>query len=134
LGKKGYVQLQTTQGNLNLEIHCDWAQRPAWNFLTLCERGYYDDTLFHRLVPGFMVQGGDPTGTGSGGESAWGRPFKDSFDSRLLHEARGVLSMANSGQHTNGSQFFITFKEAKHLDYKHSVFGRLVGGAAVLDR
>lgn len=108
------------------------AQRACWNFITLCSRGYYDNTLFHRLIPGFMVQGGDPTGTGSGGDSAWGYPFKDEFDSRLWHDTRGVLSMANSGSNSNGSQFFITFKDARNLDNKHAVFGRLVGGAATL--
>jgi peptidyl-prolyl cis-trans isomerase-like 2 len=91
---------------------------------------------FHRLVPGFMLQGGDPSGSGFGGESAWGKgkPFRDTFDARILHDARGVLSMANSGLHSNSSQFFITMKAVSHLDYKHTVFGRLVGGAAVLDR
>ena len=136
LGKKGYAQLQTSHGNLNLEIHCDIVPMACWNFITLCERGFYDNTVFHRLVPGFMLQGGDPTGTGSGGESAWGKdkPFKDTYDSRIIHNARGVLSYANSGSHTNRSQFFLTFSEASHLDYKHTVFGRLVGGANVLDR
>ena len=136
VGKKGYVQLQTSIGNLNLELHCDIATRATWNFITLCERGYYDGLPFHRLVPGFMLQGGDPTGSGSGGESAWGKgkPFRDTFDARILHDTRGVLSMANSGIHTNGSQFFITMKAVSHLDYKHTVFGRLVGGAGVLDK
>ena len=110
------------------------AQRTSWNFISLCQRGYYDETVFHRLVPGFMVQGGDPTGTGSGGESSWGKPFRDEFDSRLQHDKRGVLSMANSGQNTNGSQFFVTFQAAAHLDLVHCVFGRVVGGAATLDR
>ena len=110
--------------------------RACWNFITLCERGYYDGMSFHRLVPGFMLQGGDPSGSGFGGESAWGKgkPFRDTFDARILHDARGVLSMANSGLHSNSSQFFITMKAVSHLDYKHTVFGRLVGGAAVLDR
>lgn len=110
--------------------------RACWNFITLCERGYYDGVPFHRLVPGFMLQGGDPSGTGSGGQSAWGKgkPFRDTFDARILHDSRGILSMANSGLHSNGSQFFVTLKAVSHLDYKHTVFGRLVGGAAVLDR
>lgn len=111
------------------------AMRTCWNFITLCKRGYYNGIKFHRLIPGFMVQGGDPTGTGTGGESAFSRvPFKDEFDTRLTHAARGTLSMANSGPNTNGSQFFITFKECKHLDLKHAVFGRVVGGLAVLDK
>jgi peptidyl-prolyl cis-trans isomerase-like protein 2 len=134
VGKKGYVQVQTNLGNLNVEVHCDCAQRTSWNFLTLCEREYYNGTIFHRLIPGFMVQGGDPTGTGTGGESAFGTAFRDEFDSRLLHDKRGILSMANSGVNTNKSQFFITFAPSTNLDYKHCVFGRVVGGNASLDR
>jgi peptidyl-prolyl cis-trans isomerase-like protein 2 len=134
LGRKAFVQLQTTVGNLNLEIHCDIAMRTSWNFIALCNQGYYDGTVFHRLIPGFMVQGGDPSGTGSGGVSAFNGPFRDEFDSRLTHDARGIVSMANSGVNTNNSQFFITFKEAKHLDLKHAVFGRVVGGLVTLDR
>lgn len=135
MGKKGYAQLQTSHGNLNLELHCDIAPRTAWNFLTLCERGYFDDMALHRLVPSFMVQGGDPTGTGAGGSSAFGgRPFRDEFDTRILHDAKGVLSMANSGPNSNGSQFFMLFAPAKHLDLKHSVFGRVVGGLSTLDK
>ncbi len=81
-----------------------------------------------------MIQGGDPTGTGRGGTSMWGSNFRDEFDSRLTHEGRGVLSMANSGKDTNGSQFFITFRSCHHLDNKHAVFGRVVGGATTLDK
>lgn len=81
-----------------------------------------------------MIQGGDPSGTGCGGESAFGKPFRDEFDSRLRHDARGILSMANSGENTNNSQFFITFAPTPHLDLKHCVFGRVVGGIATLDR
>jgi peptidyl-prolyl cis-trans isomerase-like protein 2 len=109
------------------------AMRAAWNFVSLCKSAYYNGTTFHRLVPGFVLQGGDPTGTGRGGNSAFGSPFKDEFDTRILHAYRGVLSMANSGPNTNKSQFFITLNEAKHLDLKHTVFGRVVGGMAVLD-
>lgn len=79
-----------------------------------------------------MIQGGDPTGTGKGGESIWGKPFKDEPNSKLLHSGRGVVSMANSGPHTNGSQFFILYKSATHLNYKHTVFGGVVGGLATL--
>jgi peptidyl-prolyl cis-trans isomerase-like protein 2 len=136
LGKKGYVQLQTTLGNINIEVHCNFVPQTSWNFLTLCQRGYYDGLLIHRLIPGFMAQTGDPTVRGTGGESAFpkGKQFRDEFDSRLLHDKRGVLSMANSGTNTNGSQFFISFKAAKHLDFKHSIFGTVVGGATTLDR
>lgn len=79
-----------------------------------------------------MIQGGDPTGTGKGGESIWGKPFKDEVHSKLLHSGRGVVSMANSGPHTNGSQFFILYKSATHLNFKHTVFGMVVGGLPTL--
>lgn len=79
-----------------------------------------------------MIQGGDPTGTGRGGESIWGIPFKDELNSKLLHSGRGVVSMANSGPHTNGSQFFILYKSANHLNFKHTVFGMVVGGLTTL--
>mmetsp|Transcript_17510 Transcript_17510/g.15787 ORF Transcript_17510/g.15787 Transcript_17510/m.15787 type:complete len:490 (+) Transcript_17510:28-1497(+) len=134
LGKKGYVQIQTNIGNLNIEIHCDIAPKTSYNFISLCNNNYYQSTIFHRLIKGFMLQGGDPTGTGTGGESVWKGKFKDEFDTRILHSDRGVVSMANSGCNTNGSQFFITLKDTKHLDLVHSVFGKVVGGSSTLDR
>ncbi|KAK6923958.1 Cyclophilin-type peptidyl-prolyl cis-trans isomerase domain [Dillenia turbinata] len=130
--KKGYVQLHTTHGDLNIELHCDIAPRTCENFITLCEQGYYDGISFHRNIRNFMIQGGDPTGTGRGGQSIWGKPFKDELNSKLLHSERGVVSMANSGPHTNGSQFFILYKSANHLNFKHSVFGKVVGGLTTL--
>ncbi|KAI9895303.1 hypothetical protein PsorP6_018948 [Peronosclerospora sorghi] len=132
LKKKGLVQLNTSHGNINLEVDCDFVPQTADNFITLCQNKYYDGVLFHRVIKGFMMQGGDPTGTGRGGESAWKKPFRDEIDSRLSHDRRGVLSMANSGPGTNNSQFFITFKACPHLDKKHAVFGRVVGGMNVL--
>lgn len=101
----------------------------------LAKAGKYDNCLFHRLVPGFMVQTGDPTGTGAGGESYWGTPFRDEYNLKgaAKHDSRGVLAMANKGAGTNGSQFYITFKSTPHLDNKHTVFGKLVGGEDVLD-
>lgn len=130
--KKGYVQLHTTHGDLNIELHCDITPRTCENFVTLCERGYYNGTIFHRNIRNFMIQGGDPTGTGKGGQSIWGKAFKDELNSKLLHSGRGVVSMANSGPHTNGSQFFILYKSANHLNFKHTVFGGVVGGLATL--
>ncbi|KAJ9564264.1 hypothetical protein OSB04_000230 [Centaurea solstitialis] len=130
--KKGYVQLHTTHGDLNIELHCDIAPRACENFITLCERGYYNGVAFHRNIRNFMIQGGDPTGTGKGGESIWGKPFEDEVNSKLLHSGRGVVSMANSGAHTNGSQFFILYKSANHLNFKHTVFGGVVGGIPTL--
>ncbi|XVF61354.1 hypothetical protein PTKIN_Ptkin08bG0123200 [Pterospermum kingtungense] len=126
--KKGYVQLHTTHDDLNIELHCDITPRTCENFISLCERGYYNGVAFHRNIRNFMIQGGDPTGTGRGGESIWGKPFKDELNSKLLHSGRGVVSMANSGPHTNGSQFFILYKSANHLNFKHTVFGGVVGG------
>jgi len=132
--KKAYVRLYTNFGNINMELHTDIAPRAVHNFLLLSEKNYYKDVSFHRLIAGFMIQGGDPTGKGTGGESAWGKPFKDEFDSRLTHSERGVVSMANSGKNTNNSQFFITFDACNHLDNKHTIFGRVVGGMDVLDK
>lgn len=89
-------------------------------------------TIVVLVYRNFMIQGGDPTGTGRGGESIWGKPFKDELNSKLVHSGRGVVSMANSGPHTNGSQFFILYKSAKHLNFKHTVFGMVVGGLTTL--
>eukprot|EP01059_Diplonema_ambulator_P026795 TRINITY_DN44232_c0_g1_i1.p1 TRINITY_DN44232_c0_g1~~TRINITY_DN44232_c0_g1_i1.p1 ORF type:complete len:283 (+),score=72.57 TRINITY_DN44232_c0_g1_i1:46-894(+) len=129
---KGYLTFTTTCGHLNIELFCSQAPTACENFLTLSESGYYTNLCFHRLIPGFMIQGGDPTKSGAGGRSCWGPPFQDEFTT-LSHSSRGILSMANSGPNTNGSQFFITFAECIHLDGKHTVFGRVVGGMATLD-
>uniref|UniRef100_A0A8C9U7S2 Peptidylprolyl isomerase (cyclophilin)-like 2 n=1 Tax=Scleropages formosus TaxID=113540 RepID=A0A8C9U7S2_SCLFO len=102
--KKGYVRLHTNKGDLNLELYCDKVPKAGENFIKLCKKGYYDGTLFHRSIRNFMIQGGDPTGTGTGGESFWGKSFKDEFRPNLSHTGRGVLSMANSGPNTNKSQ------------------------------
>jgi len=137
LKKKGYATIETSHGKLNVELHVNYTPRTCDNFLRLASKGSYDNVPFHRIIPGFMVQGGDPTGTGKGGESIWGRSFQDEFTNDgnpvLKHSKRGVLSMANSGPNTNGSQFFITLGPCSHLDGKHTVFGRLVGGFESLD-
>ncbi|KAJ9584118.1 hypothetical protein L9F63_021527, partial [Diploptera punctata] len=130
--KKGYVRLVTNFGPLNLELYCDTLPKTCENFLKLSQQGYYDGVRFHRSIRNFMIQGGDPTGTGEGGESIWGKPFEDEFKPNLTHTGRGVLSMANSGPNTNKSQFFITFRSCRHLDGKHSIFGRVVGGLDTL--
>ena len=108
--EKGYLTLDTNKGSLNIELRCDLAPRTCENFLALCEMGYYTGTPFHRSIRNFMVQGGDPTGTGTGGESIYGPTFPDEMDQRLKHDRRGVLAMANSGKDTNGSQFYILYK------------------------
>eukprot|EP01104_Vermistella_antarctica_P005490 TRINITY_DN1601_c0_g3_i2.p1 TRINITY_DN1601_c0_g3~~TRINITY_DN1601_c0_g3_i2.p1 ORF type:complete len:534 (-),score=122.02 TRINITY_DN1601_c0_g3_i2:76-1677(-) len=130
--RKGYVRLHTTCGDINLELYCDRIPLACENFLELCEKGYYNNVPFHRSIKNFMIQGGDPTGTGRGGESIWGKKFPDEFHRNLQHDGRGVLSMANSGPKTNGSQFFILYRSARHLDRKHTIFGKLVGGSDVL--
>lgn len=133
--KRAHVQLVTNFGPINLELYCDRTPKTCHNFLLLISKNYYDNTIFHRLVKNFILQGGDPTGTGSGGQSAWGEPFRDEFCGDLKHEGRGVLAMANSGPNSNKSQFYITLRgNWDHLDKKHTVFGRVVGGAATLDK
>ncbi|KAH0481719.1 MAG: uncharacterized protein KVP18_004753, partial [Porospora cf. gigantea A] len=133
-GKKGFVRLVTDLGPLNLELYCDQTPQTCHNFLLHCKSGYYRDTIFHRCIPNFMVQGGDPEGTGRGGVPAFSgvETFGDEFRAKLRHTGRGVLSMANSGSNTNKSQFFLTFASAEHLNDKHTIFGRLVGGKETL--
>ena len=128
------VTLLTDLGSLKLEIFCDSVPRTAFNFLALAASGYYDNTLFHRNIKGFMLQGGDPTGTGKGGESIWGGKFNDEIHPDNKHTTRGILSMANSGPNTNGSQFFITLAPTPFLDGKHTVFGRISSGMATVKR
>jgi peptidyl-prolyl cis-trans isomerase-like 3 len=133
------LQLHTTHGDIKLEIFCESVPTTAENFLALCASGAYDSTPFHRLIPSFMIQGGDtslsPANTPEnpivkGGTSIWGQHFEDEIKMPALrHNARGVVSMANKGPGTNGSQFFITFKEAGHLDGKNTVFGKVIDGA-----
>jgi peptidyl-prolyl cis-trans isomerase-like 3 len=119
---------------LKIEIFCDSVPMTAYNFLALCASGYYDNTIFHRNIKGFMIQGGDPTGTGKGGQSIYGGYFKDEFVDTLKHDSRGIVSMANRGPDTNGSQFFITYGRASHLDKKNTVFGKVIHGFDTLDK
>lgn len=129
---KGYARLETNFGSLNLELYPETAPRAVWNFVQLAKKGYYKGVKFHRNIRNFMIQGGDPTGTGKGGTSCWGKNFQDEFEGPLTHDARGVVSMANKGKNTNSSQFFILYRPAKHLDRKHTIFARVVGGLDVL--
>lgn len=131
---KGYARIETNLGHLNIELQTETAPKAVWNFCQLAKKGYYKGVAFHRNIKNFMIQGGDPTGTGKGGTSIWGKNFQDEFDGPLTHDARGVVSMANKGKNTNSSQFFITYKPAKHLDRKHTIFGRVVGGLDVLSK
>ena len=127
--KRYSATFKTEKGDIVVELHADKAPVTVNNFVFLARDGYYDGTTFHRVIPGFMAQGGDPTGTGRGGP---GYQFADEFDRSLRHDGPGVLSMANAGPGTNGSQFFITHGPTPHLDDRHSVFGRVTGGMDVL--
>lgn len=136
--KKGYLRINTNFGPLNLELFCDQVTKTCENFMKHCINGYYTGTKFHRSIRNFMIQGGDPTSksgksTGRGGTSIWGTKFEDEFKPNLTHSGRGILSMANSGPNSNGSQFFITFRSCKHLDGKHTIFGKLAGGFETLN-
>uniref|UniRef100_A0A2K5BV01 Spliceosome-associated protein CWC27 homolog n=1 Tax=Aotus nancymaae TaxID=37293 RepID=A0A2K5BV01_AOTNA len=123
----GKVLLKTTAGDIDIELWSKEAPKACRNFIQLCLEAYYDNTIFHRVVPGFIVQGGDPTGTGTGGESIYGAPFKDEFHSRLRFNRRGLVAMANAGSHDNGSQFFFTLGRADELNNKHTIFGKVTG-------
>ena len=127
---KMYVaRIKTERGDMVVELYADRTPLTVENFVNLARSGFYDGTTFHRVIPGFMAQGGDPTGTGSGGP---GYQFRDEIDPTLRHSGPGTLSMANAGPGTNGSQFFITFGPTPHLDGKHTVFGRVTEGLEVL--
>lgn len=121
--------LRTDKGDITLELFADKTPRSVNNFVFLARQGFYDDTIFHRVIDNFMVQGGDPTGTGRGGP---GYKFPDEFHPGLRHDKPGVLSMANAGPGTNGSQFFITHVPTPWLDNKHSVFGQVTQGMDVV--
>mmetsp|Transcript_8763 Transcript_8763/g.18214 ORF Transcript_8763/g.18214 Transcript_8763/m.18214 type:complete len:187 (-) Transcript_8763:41-601(-) len=128
------VTLHTSLGNIKIEVFCDTAPRTAFNFLALCASGYYDGTTFHRNMKGFMIQGGDPTGTGKGGESIWGGAFEDEFHPDNTHDKRGQVSMANTGSNSNKSQFFITYERQPHLNNVYTVLGKVLDGWDVLDQ
>lgn len=123
--------IETKKGNIRLQLHDDKTPKTVANFEKLVGKGYYDGLKFHRVIPDFMVQAGCPKGTGTGGP---GYTFADEFHADLKHNGPGVLSMANSGPNTNGSQFFITHVATLWLDGKHSVFGKVIEGQDVVDK
>lgn len=125
---KGKIVINTTYGPIDIELWAKEAPKAVRNFAQLCLEGYYDNTIFHRIIKGFLVQGGDPTGTGSGGESIYGGTFSDEFHSRLRFNHRGLVACANAGSpHTNGSQFFISLDRCDWLDKKNTIFGKVTG-------
>jgi cyclophilin family peptidyl-prolyl cis-trans isomerase len=128
--KRYLATISTDKGAILVELYADKTPITVNNFVFLARDGYYDGVTFHRVIKGFMAQGGDPTGSGSGGP---GYRFGDEFHPSLKHDQPGILSMANSGPGTNGSQFFITYRDTPHLDGKHTVFGRVVEGMDVVD-
>lgn len=129
--KKAYTaKIQTNRGEIVIDLHADKVPNTVNNFVSLARDGFYDGISFHRVIADFMVQGGDPTGSGRGGP---GYRFNDEFHPELVHDGPGVLSMANAGPNTNGSQFFITHVATNWLDNKHSVFGRVRRGQDVVD-
>jgi peptidyl-prolyl cis-trans isomerase B (cyclophilin B) len=125
-----HATIKTTRGEIKLELYPAKTPMTVANFVNLAQRGYYDGLKFHRVIDNFMIQGGDPTGTGRGGP---GYRFKDEIDKSLRHTGPGILSMANAGPGTNGSQFFITHKATPWLDGKHTVFGKVVSGLEVVN-
>ncbi len=128
------VVLETNQGNIELELYPKIAPKAVENFLGLVKKGYYDGLIFHRVIKGFMIQGGDPTGTGRGGESIWGKKFEDETTEFLKFDRPWLLAMANAGPNTNGSQFFITTAPTEWLNMKHTIFGEVVNGIDVAQK
>ncbi len=130
-----HILLSTNLGDITLELFTEAAPKAVENFVGLTEKGYYDGIIFHRVIRDFMIQWGDPTGTGTGGKSIWMRAFEDEFFDRSLTHKKGVISMANAGRNTNGSQFFIvTAEDASFLDRKHTIFGHVVEGMDIVEK
>jgi len=128
------VVLETNLGDVQLELYWEHAPKTCRNFADLAKKGYYNGVIFHRIIADFMIQGGDPTGTGRGGTSIYGQRFEDEIHPELRFTGAGILAMANSGPNTNGSQFFITLGPTPYLDNKHTIFGRVSSGMRVVQR
>ena len=128
------IVLETNQGNVVIRLFPAIAPRAVENFTGLIKKGYYNGIIFHRVIKGFMIQGGDPTGTGMGGESIWGRPFEDEVSKEAVFDRKGLVAMANAGPNTNGSQFFITTAPCPWLNMKHTIFGEVVQGYEVVEK
>ena len=132
--KEKIVVLETNQGAIEIKLMPEIAPRACENFATLAQRRYYDGIIFHRVIKKFMIQGGDPTGTGRGGESIWGSPFEDEVTPEITFDKPGLLAMANSGPNTNGSQFFITTARTPWLNMCHTIFGEVISGYDVVEK
>lgn len=127
------VVLETNKGTIEITLFKDVAPKTCENFLGLIKKGYYDGLIFHRVIPNFMIQGGDPNGNGTGGESLWGGKFEDETRADVKFDRKGLLAMANSGPNTNGSQFFITVDATPWLNMHHTIFGEVTNGYDVVD-
>jgi len=123
-----HVVLETSKGKIEFKLFPKIAPKAVENFIGLTKKGYYNGVIFHRVIKDFMIQGGDPEGTGRGGSSIWGETFDDEFAPNVVFDRKGILAMANSGRNTNGSQFFITTKPATWLNGKYTIFGEVVDG------
>ncbi len=126
--------IKTNVGAIEIELFDKLAPKTVENFVGLAEKGYYKGVIFHRVIDNFMIQGGDPTGTGSGGASFWGKSFNDEIDSSLKFDGPGILAMANAGPNTNGSQFFITLAATPWLHGRHTIFGKVINGMDVVQK
>lgn len=127
-----YAVMKTSMGTVEIELFEKATPKTVANFIGLAGKNYFNGVTFHRVIDNFMIQGGDPTGTGRGGESIYGAPFEDEIVDTLRHSGPGILSMANAGPNTNASQFFITLVKTPWLDGKHTVFGKVVAGMEVV--
>jgi len=131
-GEKLVAVIETNKGPIDIELFAKQTPMTVRNFVGLTAKGYYNGLIFHRVIKDFMIQGGDPTGTGTGGESIYGKTFEDEFVPTLHHDDPGMLSMANAGPNTNGSQFFITTVPTPWLDGRHTIFGKVIDGMNVV--
>lgn len=130
--KNPVAVMKTNQGTITLELYPDIAPKAVENFIKLSQKGYYNGTIFHRVIRGFMIQGGDPTGTGTGGESIWGKDFENEYKPNVVFDKPGLLAMANRGPNTNSSQFFITVAPAPWLNGGYTIFGKVIKGFDVV--
>ena len=133
-GQDPVVVLETNQGVIEVKLMPDSAPKACENFTRLVEKGYYDGIIFHRVIKNFMIQGGDPAGTGRGGSSTWGTPFEDEVSPDITFDRPGLLAMANAGPNTNGSQFFITTASTPWLNMRHTIFGEVISGYTVVKK
>ena len=132
--KNPIVVFETSLGNFEITLKPDVAPKACENFIKLVDKGYYNGIVFHRVIRNFMIQGGDPTGTGSGGESFWGKPFVDECKTEIKFNKEGLLAMANRGPNTNGSQFFITTATTPWLNMRHTIFGEVTMGYEIVKK